>query len=354
MLLNKNTYTNNSTSFANMVVYFDPNTAPFLNPAVDRRVAFITGGNSGIGWFTILHLYLHGYTVYVAGRTESKVRKAIEDIKIEAEKRVKEYTKEEQDARSLGSLDYVYLDLLDLSTVVATAESFSKKEPELHILINNAGIMGVPYEETKDGYEIQYQVNFASHFLLTFKLLPLIKKVALKGSIQPRIIQLTSGGHRASYRYFQPSENMNKFPNILYTWYRYGAAKLASIQFMNLLGKANPDILCVSVHPGIIFGTELFKYWKKMPIFGYLSSASMYAVAPLIGVQIEEGSLSTLKTALDPKINLLQDNGKYYVTGGSEGSTSRVAQNEKDAITTWNWNLDYMRKHNFNIDAPKL
>ena len=80
----------------------------------------------------------------------------------------------------------------------------------------------------------------------------------------------------------------------------------------------------------------------------------MYAVAPLIGVQIEEGSLSTLKTALDPKINLLQDNGKYYVTGGSEGSTSRVAQNEKDAITTWNWNLDYMRKHNFNIDAPKL
>jgi len=325
-----------------------------LIPAIDRRVAFITGGNSGIGWFTILHLYLHGYVVYIAGRTESKVRKAIEDIKSEATKRVSEYTKEEQNSRSLGSLDYVYLDLLDLSTVEAAAESLSKKESELHILINNAGIMGVPYEETTDGYEIQYQVNFASHFLLSFKLLPLIKNAALKGSIQPRIIQLTSEGHRASYRYFQPDENLNRTPNFLYTWYRYGAAKLASIQFMNLLGKENPEILCVSVHPGIIFGTELFNYWKKLPVVGNLLSASIYAVSPLIGVQIEEGSLSTLKVALDPALNLLEDSGKYYVTGGLEGSASRVAQNEKDAITTWNWNLDYMNKLGFSIDAPKF
>ncbi|CUM49961.1 uncharacterized protein AC631_00860 [Debaryomyces fabryi] len=337
-----------------MVKYFDPSTAPYLNPTIDRRVAFITGGNSGIGWFTILHLYLHGYVVYIAGRTESKVRKAIEDIKGEAEKRVSEYTKEEQNSRSLGSLDYVYLDLLDLSTVEAAADSFSKKEPELHILINNAGIMGVPYEETKDGYEVQYQVNFASHFLLTFKLMPLIKKVALKGSIQPRIIQLTSEGHRASYRYFRPDENLNRFPNFLYTWYRYGAAKLASIQFMNLLGRENPDILCASVHPGIIFDTELFNYWKKLPILGYLSSASMYTISPLIGVRIEEGSLSTLKVALDPTVNLLEDSGKYYVTGGYESSASKVAQNEKDAITTWNWNLNYMNKLGFSIDAPKF
>jgi len=337
-----------------MLNYFDPRTAPYLIPAIDRRVAFITGGNSGIGWFTILHLYLHGYVVYIAGRTESKVRKAIEDIKSEATKRVSEYTKEEQNSRSLGSLDYVYLDLLDLSTVEAAAESLSKKESELHILINNAGIMGVPYEETTDGYEIQYQVNFASHFLLSFKLLPLIKNAALKGSIQPRIIQLTSEGHRASYRYFQPDENLNRTPNFLYTWYRYGAAKLASIQFMNLLGKENPEILCVSVHPGIIFGTELFNYWKKLPVVGNLLSASIYAVSPLIGVQIEEGSLSTLKVALDPALNLLEDSGKYYVTGGLEGSASRVAQNEKDAITTWNWNLDYMNKLGFSIDAPKF
>lgn len=337
-----------------MLNYFDPRTAPYLNPAIDRRVAFITGGNSGIGWFTVLHLYLHGYVVYIAGRTESKVRKAIEDIKSEATKRVSKYTEEEQNSRSLGSLEYVYLDLLDLSTVEAAAKSLSKKESELHILINNAGIMGVPYKETKDGYEIQYQVNFSSHFLLTFKLLPLIKKVALKGSIQPRIIQLTSEGHRASYRYFQPDENLNRNPNFLYTWYRYGAAKLASIQFMNLLGKENPDILCVSVHPGVIFDTELFNYWKKLPIVGNLLSASMYAASPLIGVQIEEGSLSTLKVALDPVVNLLENSGKYYVTGGIEGSASSVAQNEKDAITTWNWNLDYMNKLGFNIDAPKF
>ena len=46
------------------------------------------------------------------------------------------------------------------------------KKKILDILINNAGLMGVPYEVTKDDYEIQYQVNFVAHYLLTLKLLP--------------------------------------------------------------------------------------------------------------------------------------------------------------------------------------
>ena len=61
--------------FVNKSNFFKPESAPFYNPKDQRKVALITGGNSGIGWFTALHLYLHGYIVYVAGRTESKVLK---------------------------------------------------------------------------------------------------------------------------------------------------------------------------------------------------------------------------------------------------------------------------------------
>lgn len=332
-----------------MAPYFNPETAPYLNPTVDHRVAFITGGNSGIGWFTILHLYLHGYSVYIAGRTESKVRKAIEDIKGEANKRAEKYSKQEKETRFLGSLDYVYLDLLDMSTVEAAAVSFSKKEQQLHILINNAGILGLPYEETKDGYEIQYQVNFASHFLLTFKLLPLIKKVSLEGIIRPRILQLSSEAHRGCIRYIKPDEDLNKTPDALYTWYRYAAAKTASIHFMSLLGKENPDILCLSIHPGIIFDTELFNRFRNLPILGLFASLAFGVLSSLIGVDIEQGCLSSVRGALDPTLEPSKDSGKYLATGGAERSVTSVAANEKDAITTWNWNVDRLKGFNLNI-----
>lgn len=335
--------------------FFDPTTAPYINPSTDHRTALITGGNSGVGWYTVLHLYLHGYSVYVAGRTESKVRKAIDEIKEEARKRAEKYSEAEKKERHFGSIDYVYIDLLDLSTVNSAVEEFGKKESALHLLINNAGIMGVPYEVTKDGYEIQYQVNFVSHLLLTLKLMPFLKKISEKGTVVPRIITLTSLGHKlTSYKYYHPSAMLNNKPNFAYTWVRYSVAKLAEIHFMKVLAMMHPDILCVAVHPGVVTGTELYNYWKQLPVVGVFAGGFFNLSSSLMGVSNEEGALASLRTALDPTITPTKDSGKYYVTGGVEEMPSKIALNKENSITTWNWNIEQLKKRNFEFNASTI
>ncbi|EGW34675.1 uncharacterized protein SPAPADRAFT_69100 [Spathaspora passalidarum NRRL Y-27907] len=316
--------------------FYDPTTAPYLDPKKDRRVVFITGGNSGIGWYTCLHLYLHGYIVYVGGRTESKVVKAIDEIKAEAR---------ERQNRHFGELNYVYIDLTDLSTVPKAVETFGSKENKLDVLINNAGIMGVPYEETKDGYEIQYQVNFVSHLLLTLKMIPYLQAAA-----HPRIVNLASVGHNSEFKYFHPKNHYLKhFPNSVYTWIRYGKSKCSQIQSAKALAKHFPEILSVSVHPGIIVGTELYDHWRNIPGLKFVGNGVIGTMGKLMGVSNEEGSLATLKAAMDPELTL-KDNGNYYVTGGILGSPSSVASKQSNVEETWKWNIEQLDKRGYHFD----
>lgn len=287
--------------------FYDPENSPYLNPATDRRVAIITGANSGIGWFTSLHLYLHGYITYIFGRSDLRVLKAIEDIQDEAERRLESYTDMEKSMRWLGELHYIYIDLRDLTTIGTAVNHFSMREKALHLLICNAGIMGIPYSRTKDEFEIQFQVNYVGHFLLTIKLLPLIKRVSVGGKVQPRIVSLSSIGHKFVYKHFKPSENLNKSPGYIFTWVRYGVSKLALIHFAKSLSKYHPDILSVSVHPGFALNSALYNYWKEMKFIGFFAKGLFMTGNNIIGVTNEEGSLATLRASLDTSLRAKTD-----------------------------------------------
>lgn len=331
--------------------FYKPETAEFLNPKEKRRVALVTGGNSGIGWYTVLHLYLHGYIVYVAGRTESKVLKAIDDITAEAKKRVAAYTDEEKKTRYLGALSYLHFDACDLATVAQCAEDFASKEAKLHILINNAGVMGVPYELTKDGYEIQYQVNFVAPFLLTFKLLSVLHNATVDQV--PRVICLSSIGHNMCVKHIEPSNTINKFPNFLYTWVRYGNAKTAEIQFMKKFSEEYPNLLAFSVHPGVIVETELYNHWKNLTLVGPVAKFGVNLVDKAMGVTSEQGALATLRCALDPSL-LYESTGCYFETGGILSKASKIARNRQYIEQTWNDNLRTLEEKGFYIDTHPL
>ena len=317
-----------------MANYYDPNTAEYFDPATTRKVAVVTGGAGGLGWYTILHLYLHGYVVYMAARNPAKVEKAIADIKEEAAKRASDHP--------TGEIHHVEMDLLLLQLVKEAAETLAKTEPKIDILINNAGIMAVPYEITKDGYEIQYQVNFVGHLLLTTKLLP-----NLEAAPAPRVVMLSLMGHKAAFKYFDPSDTINKWPDAAWTWVRYGVVKAAEIQYAKYMAVQHPRILWISVHPGIVPGTNLFDPWKQAPLLGPIVGASTRFLDSTVGVTNEQGLYSTLRAALDPTLLPAKDNGKYLNTGGSEATPTLVASDANNAKRTVEYNLEQLKAKGF-------
>lgn len=81
--------------------------------------------------------------------------------------------------KSTGRLDFIQLDLADLSTIKASAEEFLRKESKLHMLFNNAGV-GYPQKgsKSKQGYELQLGVNCLGTFTFTQYLSPILVSTA--------------------------------------------------------------------------------------------------------------------------------------------------------------------------------
>ncbi|AQZ15019.1 ENV9 (YOR246C) [Zygosaccharomyces parabailii] len=323
---------------------FDADSLPYYDPTKERKVAVITGGSSGIGWYTVLHLYMHGYVVYICGRNSNRVNEAIRDVQREAQVRVDQRKPGPgRAAAHFGSLHYLHSDLSDLKCVERAAAKLRKREEKLDVLINNAAAVGLPYKLTKDNFEIQLQTNYVAHFLLSMRLLPLLQKA------RGRLITNTSVCHQLEFRYWPLSQSWNYRPNMVFTWLRYAMSTTASIQFTKMMAIKYPEVLCLSIRPGMVMNTHLFSYWTRLPIVGIFFWMLFQIVALLFGVSYEQGSLATLKCILSPHLTTDKDNGKYFITGAVESKPSYVANNLDDAASTWIWTVHALRDRGFEV-----
>ena len=207
---------------------------------MDGKTVLITGANTGIGKETAIDLARRGARVIMACRDMKRGEDALNDV-----------------AEKTGSSKLVLkqLDLASLASVRAFAEDINKTEPELHVLINNAGVM-VPSElqKTQDDFELQMGVNHFGHFLLTNLLIDLLK------SSQPsRIVVVSSIAHRHATSSFN-FENINS-EKYYSKWDAYGQSKLANILFTRELAKRleGTGVTANSLHPGAI-KTELSRH----------------------------------------------------------------------------------------------
>ncbi|KAJ4288691.1 hypothetical protein N0V90_011928 [Kalmusia sp. IMI 367209] len=310
---------------------------PDALPNLKGKVFLVTGGNSGIGYYTVAYLAEHGAHVYMCVRSLEKGTEAIANIK---------------QMHSSANIDLLLMDLMDLSSVVTAAKHFLTLEIALDGLVNNAGIMATPFEMTKDGHEAQWQTNYLAHWVLTDKLLPLMMQTAKTlppGSV--RIVNLTSSGHLGA-----PKGGIN-FKDLSLEdsgpWTRYGQSKLADILHTNTLhkkyGPGSPrarngegEIWVSSVHPGLVetnlatsageSGSSMMNIFSVVRIFGLIWPA-------------DKGSWTSLFCAASRDMKAEQS-GTYleiFRRFGEPRWQSGAAKDEKLAERLEEWTTAVMR-----------
>ncbi|CAN9506720.1 unnamed protein product [Ophioblennius macclurei] len=217
---------------------------------LDGKTVLITGANTGIGKETALDMARRGARVILACRDLTRARVAADEIRQQS---------------GNGNVVVKKLDLASLQSVRDLTKEVEEKEERLDILINNAGIMMCPKLQTEDGFEMQFGVNHLGHFLLTNRLLDLLKK-----SAPSRVVIVSSLAHERGVIHFDDI-NLDKDYHRMKS---YRQSKLANVLFGKELAARlqGTGVTVYSLHPGVI-RTELTRHllptlalWQKMVI----------------------------------------------------------------------------------------
>ncbi|KAI0123915.1 hypothetical protein BJ170DRAFT_641043 [Xylariales sp. AK1849] len=155
-------------------------------PDLAGKVYLVTGANTGIGKEVAQILYAKNATVWIAARNEQNALAAVTSIK-------------EAFPSSSGKLEYMHLDLGDLTTIKKSVASFLARETKLHVLFNNAGVMMPPKgSKTTQGFELQLGTNNVGPFLFTKLLTPILVETAKTApKDQVRVVWVSSSAAEA-------------------------------------------------------------------------------------------------------------------------------------------------------------
>lgn len=254
-------------------------------PDMNGRLAVITGGNSGIGLEAAKALAGKGAHVILAVRNQEKGDVAAADIRR---------------LHPSAVVDVMPLNLTDLASVRAFAETFHTRFHELHLLINNAGVMAIPRRQTTDGFEMQFGTNHLGHFALTGLLLP-----TLLATPKARVVTVSSLAHTRGGIDFDNLDGSRRYSR----WGAYGQSKLANLLFaytlQRRLAASGADVLSVACHPGVAATN--------------LATAGLGKVAGALGNLMAQsaamGALPTLYAATDASIQ----GGEYIGPTGGRG-----------------------------------
>ncbi|XP_032665656.1 retinol dehydrogenase 11-like [Odontomachus brunneus] len=288
------------------------------------KTVIVTGANTGIGKEAARDFYARGARVILACRNLDKAKEAVEDIKNNPPKNMKT----DVYLNLVGELAVYHLDLCDLENVRACAKDLIEKEAAIHILVNNAGVVG-PYKKTKDGFEVTIQTNHLAPFLLTLLLLPKIRS----SSPNCRIVNVSSLAHHYGDIYFDDICLENSYGPLK----AYMQSKLANVLFTKELARRLKEadihgINVYSLHPGAI-PTQISQNSNPILNFFYTSLLKIF------GKNVAQGAQTIIHCSVDEK--LANETGLYY-TECKVANPQWRAKDEEYAKKLWNLSCELL------------
>jgi len=219
-----------------------------LSRDLTNHVAIVTGGNCGIGLECARALALYGCHVVLGCRDPAKGEAAVRKIR---------------SVRPVASIECVPLDLTSFDSVRTFVKIFLSRHDKLNFLLLNAGVLGLPFTVTENGYEATFQINYLSQFYLTRLLESVLRdsspaRVTAVSAESHRFASITDPSHVTSHR-LSPSD-----PKTFINISAYNDSKLCLNLFMYELHKRMADshgIIANSCHPGNIVSSYLSRYW---------------------------------------------------------------------------------------------
>jgi retinol dehydrogenase 12 len=264
------------------------------------RTILITGATSGIGKSAAFDFARRGARLILASRSETKLRAVVHEISA---------------ATGNRAVDFVPVDLSDLSAVRGCADAVNAMAGPLHVVVNNAGQAGGA-GLSKDGFELTFATNHLGPFLLTLRL---IDKLA--ASAPARIVNVASGAHRAIKAI---DFDALRRPRQTFTGlHEYGVSKLANILFTKALARrlAGSGITTYVLHPGVV-ATDI---WRRIP-------ALVRGLMKLFMSSNDEGARTIIHCATGPEA--ANESGLYYEKERAAKPTA-VAEDSALAERLW-------------------
>lgn len=296
-----------------------------------ERTVIVTGANAGLGYEIAKWTAMMGATVILACRSEERAKNAI--IRMNAEFRLEKTrgTRGLADYDTLA-LEFMELDLASFKSVVEFSEAYKRSGRPLHVLFCNAGIAFVPYEKTEDGFEKCLQVNYLSHFILTAKLLPVMRR----SGEDCRIINMSSSGHTMcnfDSKSINYEGSPDKYPHLEY----YSRSKLYQLHQMYSMvrHKSAGDITVNCIHPGYV-ATEILDDAEGSCMVNYMKCMLPFGKTP------EDGAKCSIDCTVNPKLAGVSG---YYFANFKRVTPSRDARDKEKQEFMWKTTFEMVGKY---------
>jgi NAD(P)-dependent dehydrogenase (short-subunit alcohol dehydrogenase family) len=249
-------------------------------PGQRGRTVVVTGANGGLGLACARALAHAGATVVLACRDPGRADRARAAV---------------AEVATGPAPSVVLVDLADLSNVRAAARVLAARHPRLDVLLNNAGIMAVPYSLSADGFERQFAVNHLGHFVWTLELLP---------RVTDRVVNVSSDMIRLwPFDLSDRSFEARRYAR----WPAYVRTKVANVLFTRALASRLPQgAIAVSTHPG--FSATELQQGTGSAVEGF----GMRMFGWFVGRPPSEGARPLLRACTDPEAR----QGDHFGVGG--------------------------------------